>query len=209
MPKTGRNDPCPCASGKKYKRCCMAQDQARQQLALAAKGAHLQAQAAQHSSMLGDVRAALLKGLQELQEPDELDNDSNAVIDLIKAGQSTRPSVPPANCWFAIPMSMMAMTAWEWSTRLAACLAKPPGATARWSNLCAPTRTTTTPSLCRSLLNSSPVWIHRPVAVDRRHNITATSANHDYQSNKLAILAVLHSGLILNGCLASAKRVSP
>lgn len=22
--KTGRNDPCPCGSGKKYKRCCMA-----------------------------------------------------------------------------------------------------------------------------------------------------------------------------------------
>lgn len=22
-PKTGRNDPCPCGSGKKYKKCCM------------------------------------------------------------------------------------------------------------------------------------------------------------------------------------------
>lgn len=65
----------------------MAQDQARQQLALAAIGAQLQAQAAQHSAGLGDVRASLLKGLQELQEPDELDNDSNAVIELIKAGQ--------------------------------------------------------------------------------------------------------------------------
>jgi uncharacterized protein YecA (UPF0149 family) len=21
-PKTGRNDPCPCGSGKKYKKCC-------------------------------------------------------------------------------------------------------------------------------------------------------------------------------------------
>ncbi len=27
--KIGRNDPCPCGSGKKYKRCCMRQDQAR------------------------------------------------------------------------------------------------------------------------------------------------------------------------------------
>lgn len=84
MSKTGRNDPCPCGSAKKYKRCCMAQDQAREQLALAAKRAHLQAQGAQHSARLGDVKAALLQGLQE---PDELDNDSNAVIDLIKAGQ--------------------------------------------------------------------------------------------------------------------------
>ena len=84
MSKTGRNDPCPCGSAKKYKRCCMAQDQAREQLALAAKRAQLQAQGAQHSARLGDVKAALLQGLQE---PDELDNDSNAVIDLVKAGQ--------------------------------------------------------------------------------------------------------------------------
>ncbi|MCD6436175.1 MAG: SEC-C domain-containing protein [Clostridiales bacterium] len=26
--KIGRNDPCPCGSGKKYKKCCMAKDQA-------------------------------------------------------------------------------------------------------------------------------------------------------------------------------------
>jgi hypothetical protein len=25
-PKTGRNDPCPCGSGKKYKRCCLGKD---------------------------------------------------------------------------------------------------------------------------------------------------------------------------------------
>jgi len=28
--KVGRNDPCPCGSGKKYKRCCMARDKAEQ-----------------------------------------------------------------------------------------------------------------------------------------------------------------------------------
>ena len=27
MAKTGRNDPCPCGSGKKYKRCCLAKDE--------------------------------------------------------------------------------------------------------------------------------------------------------------------------------------
>lgn len=26
MPKVGRNDPCPCGSGKKYKKCCMLKD---------------------------------------------------------------------------------------------------------------------------------------------------------------------------------------
>lgn len=25
-PKVGRNDPCPCGSGKKYKKCCMEKD---------------------------------------------------------------------------------------------------------------------------------------------------------------------------------------
>src|SRR5262245_53498001 len=26
--KVGRNDPCPCGSGKKYKKCCLAKDEA-------------------------------------------------------------------------------------------------------------------------------------------------------------------------------------
>jgi hypothetical protein len=29
MAKIGRNDPCPCGSGKKYKKCCLARDEAR------------------------------------------------------------------------------------------------------------------------------------------------------------------------------------
>jgi hypothetical protein len=29
--KIGRNDPCPCGSGKKYKRCCLLQDEEKQQ----------------------------------------------------------------------------------------------------------------------------------------------------------------------------------
>jgi hypothetical protein len=33
MSKPGRNDPCPCNSGKKYKKCCLAKDE---QAALAA-----------------------------------------------------------------------------------------------------------------------------------------------------------------------------
>ena len=31
MRKTGRNDPCPCGSGKKYKKCCMMKEKAKQQ----------------------------------------------------------------------------------------------------------------------------------------------------------------------------------
>jgi len=31
LSKVGRNDPCPCGSGKKYKKCCMAKDQAQRE----------------------------------------------------------------------------------------------------------------------------------------------------------------------------------
>lgn len=31
--KTGRNDPCPCGSGRKYKHCCLAKDEARERTA--------------------------------------------------------------------------------------------------------------------------------------------------------------------------------
>ncbi|HAT83148.1 MAG TPA: SEC-C domain-containing protein, partial [Eubacterium sp.] len=33
--KPGRNDPCPCGSGKKYKNCCMKKDQEAQRLSQA------------------------------------------------------------------------------------------------------------------------------------------------------------------------------
>jgi tetratricopeptide (TPR) repeat protein len=35
MEKIGRNEPCPCGSGKKYKRCCLANDLETERLALA------------------------------------------------------------------------------------------------------------------------------------------------------------------------------
>ena len=34
MPKVGRNDPCPCGSGKKYKQCCMTRDRAEEMKSL-------------------------------------------------------------------------------------------------------------------------------------------------------------------------------
>jgi hypothetical protein len=36
MAKVGRNAPCPCGSGKKYKMCCLAQDEAASRTAAAA-----------------------------------------------------------------------------------------------------------------------------------------------------------------------------
>ena len=73
MPKTARNDPCPCGSGRKYKRCCMDKDQAAERAALAAART---AAAAQYKE-----REALL------EHEDELASASNAVINLLDAGK--------------------------------------------------------------------------------------------------------------------------
>jgi tetratricopeptide (TPR) repeat protein len=80
MPKTGRNDPCPCGSGQKYKRCCMDKDQAAEHAILAAEEAARNAIKAQHRARVKDYVASI-------QEPDELDEASNGVVDLIHAGR--------------------------------------------------------------------------------------------------------------------------
>ena len=66
MGQVGRNQPCPCGSGKKYKRCCLAQDAAR---------ASATRRAAQPAA--GDAA----------WDDDDLDAASNAVVDLIHAGR--------------------------------------------------------------------------------------------------------------------------
>jgi tetratricopeptide (TPR) repeat protein len=73
MPKISRNDPCPCGSGQKYKRCCMNKDQAAGQ----AKRVAVQEQ---QRARIADLAAAW-------QESNELDDASNSVVDLIHAGR--------------------------------------------------------------------------------------------------------------------------
>ncbi len=63
MAKIGRNDPCPCGSGKKYKRCCL----------LLHKGSIPQ----QNSVIAQTIKHSL----------DDLDILSNSVLDLIKEGR--------------------------------------------------------------------------------------------------------------------------
>ncbi len=65
MARASRNDPCPCGSGRKYKKCCLEADGQR-----LAKG----------SGRSGGSNAAVKTAVTEL---DEL---SNSVIDLIRAG---------------------------------------------------------------------------------------------------------------------------
>jgi len=75
MAKTGRNDPCPCGSGNKYKRCCLEKDEA----AAAAARAKL------------DTSRARTEALGAMDDqPDQydgLDEASNSVVDMVHAGK--------------------------------------------------------------------------------------------------------------------------
>jgi tetratricopeptide (TPR) repeat protein len=75
MAKIGRNDPCACGSGKKYKKCCMASDAAA---ALAARPAQAAAARARQPSFANYF--------QEHDDLDELTEASNAVVDMVHAG---------------------------------------------------------------------------------------------------------------------------
>ena len=75
MAKIGRNDPCPCGSGKKYKKCCMASDEAAARAARPAQPAAVPAR-----------RPSLASYFQEQDERDELTEASNAVVDMVHAG---------------------------------------------------------------------------------------------------------------------------
>lgn len=75
--KTGRNDVCPCGSGKKFKRCCLAKTESA-----AATPATGRAKNAKNSV----TRAAPGTGLPDIYwDDDGLDDASNAVVDLINA----------------------------------------------------------------------------------------------------------------------------
>ena len=93
MAKPGRNDPCPCGSGNKYKKCRLAKEEAvaREQLAKAeTRRAERAAEtAAAYRLHLREVKAAIaaiLSGAGDAEE-DELTIASNAAADLVRAGK--------------------------------------------------------------------------------------------------------------------------
>ncbi len=87
MPKTGRNDPCPCGSGKKYKHCCLEKDQAAELAPAIAQRVALQAQKANQAAQRKDYQTELLESQAALQESQALDAASNAVVDLVHDGR--------------------------------------------------------------------------------------------------------------------------
>ena len=80
MPKTGRNDPCHCGSGQKYKHCCLQKDQAAEHTALLAAAAAKAQGGKELDAFLEQEEALLLR-------EEELTQASNAAVDLIQAGR--------------------------------------------------------------------------------------------------------------------------
>ena len=90
MAKPGRNDPCSCGSGNKYKKCCLMKDEAAEGEVLAVQKAARDEHAATHQMRLRDVKAAIAARFAEADGADVYDDgllrDSMAVGDLIRAG---------------------------------------------------------------------------------------------------------------------------
>jgi tetratricopeptide (TPR) repeat protein len=92
MAKPGRNDRCPCGSGKKYKQCCLARNEAAENERLAAEQAEREERAAAKRDELRKAREAITASFAA-SDPldddfgDELMDASNAAVDLVRAGK--------------------------------------------------------------------------------------------------------------------------
>jgi tetratricopeptide (TPR) repeat protein len=91
MAKPGRNDPCHCGSGNKYKKCCLAKDEAAERDRLVEARARRDDSAAAHplprDELIAEVAARLRRAEQEDAYEDELDAASNAVVQLVGTGK--------------------------------------------------------------------------------------------------------------------------
>jgi hypothetical protein len=87
--KPGRNDPCTCGSGKKYKKCCLEKDQQAEHAAFVETAARTAAYEAKskikRERFKTDVLAHGLNS-EEFRKWQSLETDYNVVLDLIDAG---------------------------------------------------------------------------------------------------------------------------
>ena len=87
MAKPGRNDRCPCGSGKKYKACCLPRDEAAERDRLAAEQAGREARAEAtrlEQRKERDAIAADLAASADLRDPDET---ADAALRFIQEGK--------------------------------------------------------------------------------------------------------------------------
>jgi tetratricopeptide (TPR) repeat protein len=89
MAKPGRNDPCHCGSGAKYKKCCLAKDEAAEREGMGEARARREDRAAERRLQVRELKVAMaarLAGAEDIEEDDTLMDESNAVLDLVRAG---------------------------------------------------------------------------------------------------------------------------
>jgi tetratricopeptide (TPR) repeat protein len=91
MAKPGRNDPCHCGSGKKYKKCCQPKEEAAQSVVIAKDQAAREERQAARRLEQRAAKAAFLDRFHEAADADEelqeLTAASNAAVALVKAGK--------------------------------------------------------------------------------------------------------------------------
>lgn len=89
MAKPGRNDRCPCGSGKKYKVCCLTRDEAAETARLAAKQAARERRAAGRRDVLREARAAITAGFAASlnDEADDLEQTVDVALRSIHEGK--------------------------------------------------------------------------------------------------------------------------
>jgi tetratricopeptide (TPR) repeat protein len=100
MAKPGRNDPCHCGSGNKYKKCCLGKDEsaskaqlgsAKTRQELTEDAARLAVRAAAHLPGIHQLKTAIAARLgmsdDDLQRYDQLMDASNAAVALVRAGK--------------------------------------------------------------------------------------------------------------------------
>lgn len=83
--KIGRNDPCHCGSGLKYKRCCLEKDQRAESAVLAQAAADRLAATSPHHP--DHAHCDYCGGMLGDEDSDELTSASNAIVELVRDGR--------------------------------------------------------------------------------------------------------------------------
>ena len=81
--KTGRNQPCPCGSGKKFKQCCLRKEEAEREAMAALNQARQEGRGGDYSDLVKTVDRLAA----EYEEDVALAEASNAAVDLVHAGK--------------------------------------------------------------------------------------------------------------------------
>ena len=87
MARPGRNDRCPCGSGKKYKACCLTRDEAAEHERLAAQQAEREARAAARRLELRKARDAVAADFAASADLRDLDDTVDAALRFVEEGK--------------------------------------------------------------------------------------------------------------------------